>query len=53
MGVGLFLMFIAVIAQFGGSGFGAALFMAILGLGSLLGGWYASHDPAATMSSRH
>jgi DNA polymerase-3 subunit epsilon len=47
MGFGLFLMFITVMALFGGSGIGPAVFMATLGLGTLLGGWYASDQPAA------
>jgi DNA polymerase-3 subunit epsilon len=51
MGLGLFLMFIAVMALFGGSGIGPALFMAILGVGTLLGGWYTSEQPATRNSS--
>jgi DNA polymerase-3 subunit epsilon len=47
MGLGLLLMFIAVAALFGGSGFGAGLVTAILGVGSLLGGWYRSEEPGA------
>jgi DNA polymerase-3 subunit epsilon len=47
MGLGLLLMLITVLALFGGSGFGAGLVLAVLGVGALVGGWYlTSRDPA-------
>jgi len=47
MGLGLLLMLITVLALFGGSGFGAGLVLAVLGVGALVGGWYlTSRGPA-------
>jgi DNA polymerase-3 subunit epsilon len=40
MGVGLLLMFIVVVAMFGGSPLAAGIFVAVLGVGALLGGWW-------------
>lgn len=39
MATGLFLMFITLMAMFGGAPVGAGLFLGLLGLGGLLGGW--------------
>ncbi|WP_410658570.1 exonuclease domain-containing protein [Amycolatopsis sp. lyj-112] len=39
MGLGLLLMFVTVLALFGGAGFAAGLFVGVLGVGGLLGGW--------------
>lgn len=46
MGVGLVLMFIVVVAMFGGSPLAAGIFVAVLGVGALLGGWWIA-EPAA------
>ncbi|MCR6486328.1 3'-5' exonuclease [Amycolatopsis sp. OK19-0408] len=45
MGVGLLLMFIVVVAMFAGSTLGAGIFLAVLGVGALLGGWWIA-EPA-------
>jgi DNA polymerase-3 subunit epsilon len=45
MGVGLLLMFIVVAAMFGGSPLAAGIFLAVLGVGALLGGWWIA-EPA-------
>ena len=45
MGVGLLLMFIVVVAMFGGSPLAAGIFLAVLGVGALLGGWWIA-EPA-------
>jgi DNA polymerase-3 subunit epsilon len=39
MGVGLLLMFIVVVAMFGGAALAAGIVLAVLGVGALLGGW--------------
>ncbi|MBB5854288.1 exonuclease domain-containing protein [Amycolatopsis umgeniensis] len=39
MGFGLLLMFITVLALFGGAGLAAGIFVGVLGVGGLLGGW--------------
>lgn len=40
MGVGLLLMFIVVIAMFGGEALAGGIVLAVLGVGALLGGWW-------------
>jgi DNA polymerase-3 subunit epsilon len=40
MGLGLLMMFIVVVAMFGGSPLAAGIFVAVLGVGALLGGWW-------------
>lgn len=40
MGVGLLLMFIVVIAMFGGTALAGGIVLAVLGVGALLGGWW-------------
>lgn len=40
MGVGLLLMFSVVLAMFGGTPLAAGIFVAIFGVGALLGGWW-------------
>lgn len=42
MAVGLLLMFLTVMALFGGAPVGAGLFLGLLGIGALLGGWLLS-----------
>jgi DNA polymerase-3 subunit epsilon len=44
MGLGLFLMFVTVAAQFGGASLGAGLFLAVIGVGALLGGWWMTEQ---------
>ncbi|OKJ98643.1 3'-5' exonuclease [Amycolatopsis sp. CB00013] len=39
MGFGMLLMFITVLALFGGAGLAAGVFVGVLGVGGLLGGW--------------
>jgi DNA polymerase-3 subunit epsilon len=39
MGFGMLLMFITVLALFGGAGLAAGIFVGVLGVGGLLGGW--------------
>jgi DNA polymerase-3 subunit epsilon len=39
MGIGLVLMFITLAAMFGGAGVGAGIFLAVIGVGLLVGGW--------------
>jgi DNA polymerase-3 subunit epsilon len=39
MGIGLLLMFITLAAMFGGAGVGAGIFLAVIGVGLLVGGW--------------
>ncbi len=39
MGLGMLLMFITVLALFGGAGLAAGVFVGVLGVGGLLGGW--------------
>ncbi|MGW4064760.1 3'-5' exonuclease [Amycolatopsis sp. NPDC004747] len=46
MGIGLLLMFIVVVAMFGGTPVGAGIFFAVFGVGALLGGWWLA-EPAA------
>ncbi|QKV76957.1 3'-5' exonuclease [Amycolatopsis sp. Hca4] len=46
MGVGLLLMFIVVVAMFGGTPLAGGIFLAVLGVGTLLGGWWLA-EPAA------
>ena len=48
MGIGLFLMFVTVIAMFTGSGVGGGIVGAIFGLGFLLGGWWLTEDGRGT-----
>jgi DNA polymerase-3 subunit epsilon len=45
MGVGLLLMFVVVVAMFAGSPLAAGIFLAVLGVGALLGGWWIA-EPA-------
>ncbi|MFJ7210915.1 exonuclease domain-containing protein [Amycolatopsis sp. NPDC098790] len=45
MGVGLLLMFSVVLAMFGGTPLAAGIFVAVLGVGALLGGWWIA-EPA-------
>ncbi|MFI5583553.1 exonuclease domain-containing protein [Amycolatopsis sp. NPDC051758] len=45
MGVGLLLMFLIVIGMFGGTPLAGGIFIAALGVGALLGGWWIT-DPA-------
>ena len=45
MGAGLLLMFIVVVAMFGGSGLAGGIFLAVLGVGALVGGWWIA-EPA-------
>ncbi|WIY04258.1 3'-5' exonuclease [Amycolatopsis mongoliensis] len=45
MAVGLLLMFIVVLAMFGGTPLAAGIFLAVLGVGALLGGWWLA-EPA-------
>lgn len=45
MGVGLVLMFIVVVAMFGGTPLAGGIFLAALGVGALLGGWWIA-EPA-------
>ncbi|OXM71191.1 3'-5' exonuclease [Amycolatopsis vastitatis] len=40
MGVGLLLMLVVVLAMFGGTPLAAGIFVAVLGVGALLGGWW-------------
>jgi len=46
MGIGLLLMFIVVVAMFGGTPVAAGIFLAIFGVGALLGGWWLA-EPVA------
>ncbi|WP_410607370.1 exonuclease domain-containing protein [Amycolatopsis sp. lyj-109] len=46
MGIGLLLMFIVVVAMFGGTPVGAGIFFAVFGVGALLGGWWLA-EPAS------
>jgi DNA polymerase-3 subunit epsilon len=39
MGIGLVLMFITVVAMFGGAGVGAGVPLAVIGVGLVVGGW--------------
>ncbi|MEV7093120.1 3'-5' exonuclease [Amycolatopsis sp. NPDC051045] len=45
MGVGLLLMFVVVLAMFGGTPLVAGIFFALFGIGALLGGWWLA-EPA-------
>lgn len=45
MGFGLLVMFIVVIAMFTGSPLAAGIFLAVVGVGALLGGWWLA-EPA-------
>ncbi|MGW3960259.1 exonuclease domain-containing protein [Amycolatopsis sp. NPDC005003] len=45
MGIGLLLMFIVVVAMFGGTPVAAGIFFAAFGVGALLGGWWLA-EPA-------
>ncbi|KDN16754.1 3'-5' exonuclease [Amycolatopsis rifamycinica] len=45
MGIGLLLMFIVVLAMFGGTPPAAGIFFAVFGVGALLGGWWLA-EPA-------
>ncbi|MEU0796037.1 exonuclease domain-containing protein [Amycolatopsis sp. NPDC005961] len=45
MGAGLVLMFIVVIGMFGGTPLAGGIFLAVLGVGALLGGWVLA-EPA-------
>ncbi|SEP49438.1 3'-5' exonuclease [Amycolatopsis saalfeldensis] len=47
MGIGLVLMFVTVIAMFGGAGVGAGVFFAVIGVGLLVGGWLVGEKGAA------
>ncbi|RSM38605.1 DNA polymerase III subunit epsilon [Amycolatopsis balhimycina DSM 5908] len=40
MGAGLLLMLVVVLAMFGGTPLAAGIFLAVLGVGALLGGWW-------------
>ncbi|ADJ41996.1 DNA polymerase III subunit epsilon [Amycolatopsis mediterranei S699] len=45
MGIGLLLMFIVVVAMFAGTPLAAGIFLAVFGVGALLGGWWLA-EPA-------
>lgn len=46
MGIGLLLMFVVVLAMFGGTPVAAGIFFAVFGVGALLGGWWLA-EPAS------
>jgi DNA polymerase-3 subunit epsilon len=46
MGAGLLLMFLVVVAMFAGTPVAAGIFVAVFGVGALLGGWWLA-EPAS------
>jgi DNA polymerase-3 subunit epsilon len=49
MGVGLLLMFVVVIAMFGGSSLAGGIVFALLGVGALLGGWWMAEPGSGSL----
>jgi DNA polymerase-3 subunit epsilon len=52
MGLGLLIMLGTVIALFGGSGVGAGVVLAVVGVGTLVGGWYLTSRRSAAPRER-